>query len=159
MGREETTQTAIEYLDEQGVENELVEHEQRFTAAAEARASGVEPQDAAKVVVLRRGADYVLVVLPASERLAMGKARELLGGEAEIRLATENEIGRDFAQFEVGALPPLGGLLELEQLVDARLLDHERVLCSSGDHRHGLRLDPNDLVRLADATVGDICED
>ena len=31
------------YLDEQGADYELVEHEERFTAAAEAQAAGVEP--------------------------------------------------------------------------------------------------------------------
>ncbi len=159
MSNSETTGAVTSYLEERGVDYELVEHEERFTAAAEARASGVEPHDAAKVVVLRRDDEYVLAVLPASERLALGKARELLGGEAGLRLANEDEIRRDFAQFEVGALPPFGDLVGTGQLVDRRLLGHERVLCSSGDHRHGLRIDPNDLVRLAEGVVGDICED
>jgi prolyl-tRNA editing enzyme YbaK/EbsC (Cys-tRNA(Pro) deacylase) len=153
------TRPAITYLGDRGVEYELVEHEERFTAAAEARASGVEPQDAAKVLVLRRDDRYVLAVIPASHRLSLTKASELLGVEDGLRLASEDEIRRDFAQFEVGAVPPLGDLLAVDQLVDSRLLDHDRVLCSSGDHRHGLRIDPNDLVRLANAPVGDISED
>lgn len=159
MSADERTQTAITYLDGQGVEYELVEHEERFTAASEARASGVEPEDAAKVIVLHRDGEYVLAVIPASERLSLHKAGALPGLEGGLSLASEKEIGGDFAQFEVGAVPPLGGLLGIEQLVDSRLLDHERVLCGSGDHRHGLRVDPNDLVRLAEAVVGDICED
>jgi Ala-tRNA(Pro) deacylase len=147
------------YLDEQGVAYEVVEHGERFTAAAEARASGTEPQDAAKEVMLRRGEEYVLAVVPASERLDPKKAAELLGEDEEPQLATEQEIGADFAQFELGALPPFGPVLEVEQIVDRRLLDHGQVLCSAGDHRHSVKVDPKEMVRLAGAQVGDLVED
>jgi len=33
------------------------------------------------------------------------------------------------------------------------------VLCAGGDHRHGIRLDPKAVVRLADAKVADISQD
>jgi prolyl-tRNA editing enzyme YbaK/EbsC (Cys-tRNA(Pro) deacylase) len=56
-------------------------------------------------------------------------------------------------------LPAFGPLLGIAQVVDRRLLDIERVLCSSGDHRHSLKVDPNEMVRLADARVGDLCQD
>ena len=32
------------------------------------------------------------------------------------------------------------------------------MLCAGGDHRHALRLDPRDLVRIAEPRVGDLCE-
>jgi Ala-tRNA(Pro) deacylase len=147
------------YLNERGIQHEVVEHDERFTAAGEARASGIGPEDAAKDVVLRRGTAYVLAVIPASERLDLRKAAKLLDDEGELRLATEEEIASDFSQFEVGALPPFGPLLGIAQIVDRRLLDIERVLCSSGDHRHSLKVDPNEMVRLADARVGDLCQD
>jgi prolyl-tRNA editing enzyme YbaK/EbsC (Cys-tRNA(Pro) deacylase) len=33
------------------------------------------------------------------------------------------------------------------------------VLCSGGDHRHSLKLDPNEMVRVTEARVGDISHD
>lgn len=147
------------FLDERGVAYEVVEHDERFTSAAEARASGVEPHDAAKDVVLRSGDAYVLAVIPASERLDLHKARDLIGEQGDLRLATEDEIAADFSRFEVGALPPFGPMLEIAQIVDRRLLDHSRVLCSAGDHRHSLKIDPNEIVRVADARVADLCQD
>lgn len=152
-------ETLTRYLDEQGVGYEVVEHEERFTAAAEARASGIGPEDAAKDVLLRRDGEYLLAVIPASERLDLKKASSLLAEEGKLRLATEEEIAADFLQFEVGALPPFGPLLEVEQIVDRRLLDHDRVLCSGGDHRHSVKVDPNEMVRLAGAKVGDLSQD
>lgn len=146
------------FLDERGVAYELIEHEERFTAAAEARASGIEPHDAAKDVVLKHGASYVLAVLPASERLDLHKARDLLGAE-DLQLASEDEIAADFSRFEVGALPPFGSLHDVAQIVDRRLLDHAQVLCSGGDHRHSLKVDPHEIVRVGDARVGDFCKE
>lgn len=147
------------YLDEQDVAYDVVAHGERFTAAAEARASGTEPEDATKEVMLRREGEYVLAVIPASERLDPRKAAALLGESGELRLATEEEMGADFAQFELGALPPFGPVLDVGQIVDQRLLDHEQVLCSAGDHRHSVKLDPKEMVRLTEARVGDLVED
>jgi len=149
-----------QFLNEQEVGYDLIEHEERFTAAAEARASGAGPEDAAKDVVLRTDDEYLLAVIPGSERLDLHKVRDLVGAEKhDLRMATEDELAADFPGFEVGALPPFGPLHEIEQIVDRRLLEHDRVLCSSGDHRHSLALDPNEMVRIANAQVADISQD
>jgi Ala-tRNA(Pro) deacylase len=157
--KEDRTEAATRFLDEQNVTYELVEHAERFTAAAEARAAGIEPGDAAKDVLLRTDGDYILAVIPASERLDLRKVRDRLGDVGEIRLATEDEIAADFSRFELGALPPFGPVLGATQIVDRRLLEHERVLCNGGDHRHSLMVDPNEVVRVTEARVEDICQE
>ena len=50
------------------------------------------------------------------------------------------------------------GLEPVPEVVDIRLVYREHVLCAGGDHRHGIRLDPRDLLRLAEPRVADICE-
>lgn len=147
------------FLDERGVACEVFEHRQTFTAAAEARASGMAPDHAAKTIALRDEAGYRLAVLPASERLDMGKLRELLPGGARLRLATEDEMRADLGTFDVGALPPFGPMLPAPEVVDRRLLEHDRVLCCGGDHRHSLLIDPREIVRVAEPQVADICQD
>ena len=147
----------VRYLDEQGLAYEVVEHRLTYTAAAEARAAGVPPADVAKTIVLRDESGYRLAVIPASERLDLGKTREVLG-DRSLRLATEREMASAFAAFEVGAVPPFGPMLPTPEVVDRRLLDHDRILCSGGDHRHGVLIGPPDIVRLAEAKVADICE-
>src|SRR5215216_2004131 len=138
------------YLDDRGVAHEVVDHEQTFSAAQEAKASGVEPDHAAKTMVLRDGEDYRLAVLPASCRLDLRKAREVLDASSHLRLASEAEMETDFASFEVGALPPLGPMLPAPEALDMRLMDHERVLCSGGDHRHSVLVDPRELARIGE---------
>ena len=147
------------FLDGVGVHCEVVEHRQTFTAAAEARASGVTPDHAAKTVVLRDDGGYRIAVLPASERLDMQKLRELLEGAGRLRLATEDEMAADFGAFDVGALPPFGTMLPAPEIIDRRLLAHDRILCSGGDHRHSILVDPREIVRVAEPQVADICEE
>jgi prolyl-tRNA editing enzyme YbaK/EbsC (Cys-tRNA(Pro) deacylase) len=45
------------------------------------------------------------------------------------------------------------------EILDARLMEHDRILCAGGDHRHSLLVDPRDISRMADARVADICQD
>jgi Ala-tRNA(Pro) deacylase len=147
------------YLDERGISHEVVEHEQTFSATAEAKAAGIESDHAAKTMVLRDGDDYRLAVIPASERLDVHKVRELLGASRHLRLATEVEMEADFGAFEVGAMPPLGSMLPAPEVLDRRLLEHERILCSGGDHRHSVLIDPRDLEQMAEVHVADICDE
>ena len=148
----------IGYLDGAGVAYEVVEHRPTFSAAAEARASGIEPRDAAKTLALHDRGGYRLAVIPAPRRLDLHRVRALLGGTSHLRLATEEELERDFPMFDVGALPPLGPIVPVPEIVDVHLLYHDRSLCAGGDHRHSLRMDPRDLLRLCEPRVADLCE-
>jgi Ala-tRNA(Pro) deacylase len=152
-------QAVTGYLERQGVPFEIVAHERTETAADEARAAGMPADDVAKTVVLRDDRGYRLAVIPASRRLDMSKVREVLGATHGLRFVTEQEMAADFGRFEVGALPPFAPMLEAVELMDERLLDHDRILCGGGDHEHGVLLDPLDLVRAGQARVADICED
>jgi Ala-tRNA(Pro) deacylase len=150
---------ATGYLDENHVAYKVFDHEPRFTAASEAHACGVAPWQAAKTVVLRDAEQrFLLTVIPASERLDVRKVRRLLPAARHLRVAVESELSRAFSEFELGAVPPFGMLLGVPEVVDERLLEGRRVLCSGGDHRHSLLIDPVELVELAGARVGDLCK-
>lgn len=151
--------TAVtEFLEREGVPYEVVEHERTQTAAAEARAAGMPPSDVAKTVVLRDEEGVRLAVVPSSERLDMHKVKRELGSRG-LRLVSEQEMAEEFDEFEVGAVPPFGPMFQALELVDQRLLDHDRILCCGGDHEHGVLVDPNDVVQAGRARVADICED
>lgn len=145
-------------LERRAVPFEVVEHDPTYSAAAEARAADADPQATAKTVVLRDHDGYRLAVVPASERLDVRRARELLGASHHLRLATEQELERDFPGFEVGALPPFG-TAPLPEVVDVRLLRHQRIVCAGGEHRCSVLMDAVDLLRITEPRVGDICED
>ncbi len=147
------------YLDERGVAYDVVEHPSTYSAADEARAAGVPPDHAAKTIALFDAERLRLAVIPASRRLDLNKAREALGVAGPLRLAREEEMASAAPGFEVGALPPLGPLLPAPEIIDRRLLEHEQILFSGGDHRHGVLIDPNDLVEIVQPSIADICAD
>ena len=146
------------FLEAAGVEHEVLEHDPTYSAEEEAQATGEEPRHTAKTLLLHDHAGWRLAVLPATHRLDLEKARRLLGGTRHLRLATEEEMGQQFPTFDVGTLPPVGAGLPLPEAVDVRLLYRDHVVFAAGDHRHGVRVDPRDLIRLAEPRVGDLCE-
>ena len=101
---------------------------------------------------------YRMAVIPASHRLDLHRTRTLLGATSHLRLATEAELARDFPMFEVGAMPPLGAMMPMPEIVDVHLLYHERILCAGGDHKHSILIDPRDLLRVSEPRVASLCE-
>ena len=157
MSVQEGHAVVTEFLERHGVPYEVVEHERTQTAAAEARAAGMPPANVAKTVVLRDQEGVRLAVIPASHRLDLHKVKRELGSKG-LRLVTEQEMAEEFADFEVGAVPPFGPMFHALELVDERLLTHDRILCGGGDHEHGVLVDPHDLVKAGQARVADICD-
>ena len=145
-------------LDEANVEYELLPHAHTETAAAEAEALGVDPSEVAKTLVVSTTAGYVRAVLPASERIDMRKLREFVEGGKRIHLATEEDLGRDYPDFELGAVPPFGGAAD-RVLVDSRLAGRETVVLEAGTHEQSVRVRTADLLAVAKAEVVDIAAD
>ena len=150
--------TAI--LDEAGVGYELLPHAHTETAADEAEALGVPPGEVAKTLVVTTPSGHVRAVVPASERLDLGKLRDVLaeGGRHKVHLVAEEDLGRDYGDFELGAVPPFGGPGD-DVVVDRRVAARESVVVEAGTHDQSLRLAAADLVRITGAQVADICQD
>jgi Ala-tRNA(Pro) deacylase len=148
----------VQVLDEAGVGYELLDHERTETAVAEAVALDVPPHQVAKTVVVATDGGNVRVVVPASARVDMHKLRDLLDGGKEIHLLTEDDLARDYPEFELGAVPPVGGREEAV-VVDTRLAAQEQMVLEAGSHDRSLRVRPADLVAIARATTADVCAD
>ena len=147
------------YLEGAGVEHELIEHEPVMSAAAEARATHLPPDQVAKTIVLHDGSAYIIAAIPASQRLDLHKLRALLEAPRSLRLASEDQIARDFPALEVGAVPPFGPMVPAAEVIDSSLLEQERILCPAGDHRHSVLVDPREVVRITVGRTADICQD
>ena len=154
------TQDLTGALDLAGVAYELLEHAHTESAAAEAEALGLAPADVAKTLVVTTPGGYTRAVLGADCRLDMHKLRDLLDvDKKEVHLATEDDLARDYANFDLGAVPPLGGSRRDPVIVDSRLAERASIVLEAGSHEQSVRLAAADLVRAADAQVADICQD
>jgi Ala-tRNA(Pro) deacylase len=154
-----TRATLVGMLEEGGATYELLAHAHTETAAEEARALGLAPDEVAKTLVVKTPEGYLRAAVPASCRLDLRKVRELVGGSKKhVHLATEDDLGRDYAEFELGAVPPFGGRSD-PVLVDRRLAEQEAVVLEAGSHEQSVRVRTADLIRLTGARVSDICEE
>ena len=143
-----------------GIAFELISHRPTERAAEEAEALGLAPQGVAKTLVVTSPEGYVRAVLPASERLDLPKVRALLGGSSKaVRLATEDDLARDYSEFELGAVPPVGGARSDRVLVDRRLAEGEWLVFEAGSHEESVRVRTADLLGLTQAQLADICEE
>ncbi len=150
-------QALLHVLAQSGLGYELIQHPHTETASAEAHALGVTPEEVAKTVILRTADGYARVVVPGSERVALSKVRALLDLDTDIRLATEAELTAAYPEFELGAVPPLGGPAGDTIIVDRRLAERERLVFEAGSHDESVRVATEDLLRVSEARIGDVC--
>src|SRR2546428_307909 len=121
------TEDLTHVLDEVGARYELLSHPRTESAIAEAAALGIAPADVAKTLVVTTPDGYVRAVLPASARIDLRKLREVCGGgKKQVHLASEEGLARDYPEFDVGAVPPIGGGRRDPVVVDSRLAEHDR---------------------------------
>jgi len=62
------------------------------------------------------------------------------------RLASEEELGRDFAGYQLGALPALGALLGSQMYVDPAVLQHDLVVFAAGTQTESVRMRTRELL-------------
>jgi Ala-tRNA(Pro) deacylase len=153
-----TGRALTDALDSRGIPYELLAHARTDRAADEAEALGVSPREVAKTIVLTTGDRNLRVVLPASERLDLHKVRDLLDTGKELHLLSEEELGRAYPEFELGAVPPIGGPDD-DILVDRRIATAGDVVFEAGTHSSSVRMGASDLVSLAGERVADVCQD
>jgi Ala-tRNA(Pro) deacylase len=134
------------YLDETGVEYELLEHPRRGTSKETAGVAGIDGDRVAKAVVLEDRKRFLAVMIPASRRVHFTTLHERLG--RQLGLATEDEVRLLFDDCDAGAVPGTPQAYGIEVLVDDALLTVEDVYFESGSH--------TDLVHVSGAAFRDL---
>jgi Ala-tRNA(Pro) deacylase len=141
-----------EHLEKQGIRFELLPHPPTTTALAEAEVLDLEPDEVIKAVVLDVSTGHAIAVVPASRRIDLDLLREALG-EHDARLASEDEIARDFPEFELGAMPPLPSMLHVPLVIDPSVLEHASITFAAGITRGSVRTSPSVLFTGASVTI------
>jgi len=141
-----------EHLETHGVPFQPMAHQQSYTSIAEARALGIEASEVLKTVAMRVAGGYALVAVPATCRLDMHLVQAAVG-DRHVRLATEEELRRDFPDIELGALPPLGSLLGAPLYVDQEVLEHETVVFAAGSQTDSVQIRTADLLKHEQVTA------
>src|SRR5262249_26571810 len=147
----------IAVLHREHVPYELLPHHHTETALDEAGTLGIDPHQVAKTLILTTPSGFVRAVIPASERLDLGKGRFALA-TAELELASQTSLVGAYPEFELGAVPPVGGPYD-RVLVDQRLFDSTFIVLDAGTHDESIRLRTGDLLSVAEAELVDIVQE
>ena len=146
-----------QYLREFRAPFSTLSHAAAFRATEVAARAGVPCAQLAKPVLVHIDGVLAMVVLPADERVDLGRLRELTGAGSVV-LATEADFGERFPECELGAMPPFGNLYGLSLYMDRRLADGVAVCFNAGSHTDLIRMRTEDFQRLANPAVVDLAE-
>jgi Cys-tRNA(Pro)/Cys-tRNA(Cys) deacylase len=108
---------------------------------------GLDPARVFKTLVVDLDGSLEVAVVPVAAQLDL----RALGGKRS-RMAEPRDVERS-SGYVLGGVSPLGQRRKLPTSVDSSALEHETVFVSAGRRGLELELDPNDLVRLTDASV------
>jgi len=137
----------LNYLRENMVQYELIEHDPAFTAHDVARTSRVPEDEMAKTIIVRTDSGFWMAVLRADQNIDMRALRKALH-TAELHLANEEDLNDLFPGCQVGAMPPFGNLYNVPVIVDALLAADERIAFNACTHSKVIRMSYGEFERL-----------
>jgi Ala-tRNA(Pro) deacylase len=143
-----------DYLEEAGVDYEVMEHPQAITAAEVAHVEALDEWDVAKSVIVLTDQGLAMVVLPGPLKVDLERAKTELAMPA-VRIADEVDFVDAFPDCEPGAEPPFGNLYDLPTFVD-RSLRAERITFNAGSHSTTVTMNRADYMDLVEPEVVDL---
>lgn len=150
--------TLKQFLDENKVKYVSISHSPTYTAQEIAAAAHVPGRELAKTVILNVDGRMAMAVLPAPERVDLGRLKQAAGA-AKVELATEKQFKDRFPECEAGAMPPFGNLYDMDVYVSPSLAADEEIAFNAGSHSELVRLAYKDFERLANPKVASIAQD
>jgi len=130
--------------------------ESSATVPLAAAAHGVEPGQIAKTLSLRLGEQVVLVVARGDARLDNRKSKAAFG--AKPRMLDVAEVTA-LTGHPVGGVCPFGLATPLPVYCDISLKAFDEVVPAAGSTNSALRINPDRLAELVEATWVDVCQD
>ena len=138
--------TVIKRLSESQVEYEVISHPKSYSSTETASVAHVADDHIAKGVLLKDRGGYLLVVIPASQWVAMQRIRDEFNRPLE--LATEEEVEKLFADCAPGAVPPLGSAYGVDTALDEALSSLANIYFEGGDHEQLIRISGEQFNKL-----------
>jgi prolyl-tRNA editing enzyme YbaK/EbsC (Cys-tRNA(Pro) deacylase) len=151
-----TIESVRQFFAQHAPDLDILELEQSTaTVALAAEAHGVVPGQIAKTLSLKTGDSVVLVVARGDARLDNRKLKQASGGR--VKMLPADEVA-DLTGHPVGGVCPFGLARPLPVYCDVSLRDFDIVMPAAGSTRSAVRIEPERLARLTDASWVDVCQ-
>jgi Ala-tRNA(Pro) deacylase len=142
-----------QFLDEKGVDYEVIPHEEVYTAQEVAAAEHVTGHKFAKPVIVEGEEEVYMLVLPASRKVDFDEAAALVG--EDVQMASEEEMQRLFPDSEIGAESPFGSQYGLKTYVDESLAACDEIVFRGGSHEKTIKMSWADYRQLEEPALGE----
>ena len=144
------------FLDEEGVEYEVSEHERVHTSEEAATVREQKVEEGAKALIFRSEGKFYMFVIAGHKKIDYKKAKKAIEKD-RISFATPEEV-KQVSGVEIGAVPPLGNLFNLPIYYDNSVLESEYACFSAGSHFKSIKLKSKDLVEAVQPVLGDFSQ-
>ncbi len=147
----------MQFLADQNIPFRLLPHQRPATTIEDAaQQRGIRPSQMVKAILLRdMGNLYALACAPGDRSVDPKKVRTLLQCR---RMTCVNQADvENITGYKVGTVTPLLLKRSMPVVFDPSLFEEREVTISSGDRMAGLALSIDDLVKLCQPTLADIC--
>jgi len=138
--------TVEDFLERHHLAHEVVSHAPTGSSIESARAAQIPPERIAKGVLLNAEGKYVLAVTRADCHLNLGELRRQL--QAQVGLATREDLESVFDDCALGAVPPLGPAYGIASIWDDALVQEPDLYFELGDHTRLVHLRTQDFLAL-----------
>lgn len=146
-----------DFLDSQKVPYQYCRHSLAYTAQGIAHAQHISGKDVAKVVMVWADGRMLMAVLPASHRVDFEKLKSAIGAH-DLRLAAEEEFKDVFPGCEMGAMPPLGKIYNIDVVMDESLRARETIVFNAGTHVETIQMRYQDFERVVEPAKAQFAE-
>lgn len=145
-------QALRKFLEDNGVDYKVVEHDQAITAQEVAAAAHIPGRELAKTVIVKLDGDLAMAVLRATDRLDLDLLKSATGA-GTVELASEGDFEDRFPECETGAMPPFGNLYDMAVYAEERLAEDETIAFNAGTHTEVYSIAWEDFERLVEPKI------
>lgn len=142
-----TNKTIQQHLSSHNIKYRSMTHSPAFTAQEVAASAHVSGKQFAKIVVVKMGDQFALVVLPANEHINFESLKRSTG-HSKVDLAAESEFKGKFPECEAGAMPPFGDLYGMPVYVSNHLTGYDQIIFNAGTHSELIQMSYRDFENL-----------
>jgi Ala-tRNA(Pro) deacylase len=127
-------------------------HPVAYTSQEIANVGRIPGRQFAKTVLLRADGRLIIAALPANNTVDLRRLKALIGAR-RLSLAFEREFIWYFPGCQPGAMPPFGGLADLQLYCDRSLIKQPEIEFNAGTHTDTIRMRTSEFLRLEKPVV------
>lgn len=121
-----------------------------------AHALNMDEHQVFKTIILSHDKTYVTCIVPVSGRISLKAAARAL--KLKDLTTVDPQTAQRITGYVVGGISPFGQKRRTLTILDSSALDKTEILVSAGQRGMSVGINPQDLIKLLDATCADVLE-